>query len=552
MRLTMNRWLAFSSAVVIACMWTTGNGQDLMPPRVMQQLGLTQAWARPVNVPVGAQSIADQQLFVHQQNPHEYVEVVMVPPENQAGDDASASDDGSESQQPQGKVLVRIPTDRIGADGRPIGRKEAERFAGNEIRRLKRRGIKAEINVRTVPRVCLYTIGTDGTLECRDAESGEPQWMVGVGDRRLTYSNIGVDEDYLTIINGSNLIQIEAATGEVMAEVRIKGVPFFGAINAGDFTMIPLSGGGVEGYPLRDPTLDPFSEIVAGNALAMPTKAPDSSRTAWGTDRGFVYVMEMQGSPSVQFRLNTDGIVSGRLASATGDRFFFGSESGQVYGLRATRSGKVLWSTPVGEPFYNAPMVVGGQLLIRSTNGNLYSMAVESGVMTWERPTPNMGDLIASFDGRLYATSLSGALAVIDVETGTRIGTFSEVRPERLLVNNLTDRLYLVSERGDVQCLKLADSDLPKFNIQPDVESAQEEMSAGPKKEPETTPFGPAGGDPFGAGGADPFGAGGADPFGAGGADPFGGGDDGAMDDPFGGGDDAASDDPFGGNPFGG
>jgi hypothetical protein len=118
------------------------------------------------------------------------------------------------------------------------------------------------------------------------------------------------------------------------------------------------------------------------------------------------------------------------------------------------------------------------------------------------------------------------------------------VRPERLLVNHLTDRLYLVSERGDVQCLKSADSDLPKFNVQPDVELAQEELSEEPKKEPETTPFGPAGTDPFGAGGADPFGAGG--------ADPFGGGDDGAMDDPFGGGDDAASDDPFGGNPFGG
>jgi hypothetical protein len=153
-----------------------------------------------------------------------------------------------------------------------------------------------------------------------------------------------------------------------------------------------------------------------------------------------------------------------------------------------------------------------------------------------------MGELIAAFGGRLYATSLSGALAVIDVETGTRIGVFGAVRPKRLLVNNLTDRLYLVSERGDVQCLKTADSDLPKFNVQPDVESAEEESADEPKKEPETTPFGPRDTDPFGDGAADPFG---------GGADPFGGGDAGAMDDPFGGGDNAAGDDPFGGNPFG-
>ena len=302
--------------------------------------------------------------------------------------------------------------------------------------------------------------------------------------------------------------------------------PGYGATNAGEFAMIPMVGGGIQGYPLSDPTIDPFLEQVAGAALALPTKSPDSSRTAWSTDRGFVYVIEMEGTPSLLFRLKTDGIVSGRLAPASGDRFYFGSESGLVYGIRATRSGHVLWVQPVGEPFYNEATVFNDQVLLRSTYGNLFSLHVDDGHMMWERPISSIGNLLGALDGRLYATTLSGVLTVIDLKTGRRIASFPEMLPGKFLVNTVTDRLYLVSESGDVQCLRIDGADLPTFNTQPDANPVTEDEEGAPAKEETTPPFGAGGTDPFGAGGADPFGAGGADPFGGGGADPFGGGGD--------------------------
>ena len=559
----MQRSLAIHLAFLSAAVVTSASANDLMPPHIMQQLGLTQAWARPVPVPAGAQSIADQQLFVHQENPRELVEIVMVPKADaSAAATESASEgagsagngsagNGSAGNGSAGKVLARIPTDQIQANGKPIGRKEAERLATNEIRRLKRRGIEAKINVRTVPRVNLYTLGSDGTLESRDAETGEPNWLVGIGNPRLPYMAIGVSEHFLTVINGANLIQVEAATGDVVVEVPMPGTPGYGATNAGDFAMIPLVGGGIQGYPLSDPTIDPFLEQVAGAALALPMKSPDSSRTAWSTDRGFIYVIEMEGAPSLLFRLKTDGIVSGRLTPASGNRFYFGSEAGLVYGLRATRSGQVMWVAPVGEPFYNEATVFHDQVLLRSTYGNLFSLHVDDGHMTWERPISSIGNLLGALDGRLYATTLSGVLTVIDLETGKRIASFPEMLPGKFLVNTVTDRLYLVSDSGDVQCLRLEDADLPTFNTQPDGNPVIEEEEDGkPVKEKTPPPFGAGGTDPFGAGGADPFGAGGADPFGAGGADPFGAGGDAPMDDPFGGG--GAAEDPFGANPFGG
>jgi hypothetical protein len=280
----MSRCSALSLTLCFALLAGSSAQAQVVPPQVAEQLGLVQAWFRHVQAPMGIQSIADLQLFVHEEDPNEYVEIL---------------------------------TSRPGVNGQPIGLAEAQRLADNEIRRLKRRGVEGTTEVRKVPRVRLYTVSTEGTLECRDAETGEPVWSVSVGDRRLPFLAIGVSEKLLTVINGANLVLVEASSGEVMEELRTLRVPIYGAVNSGDYAMVPTFGSAIQGYRLDNITEKPFLTVVSGNPLALPAKAPGTSRVAWGTDRGFVYVMELDGTPSVLFRLNTDGIVSGRIAAAS-------------------------------------------------------------------------------------------------------------------------------------------------------------------------------------------------------------------------------------------
>ncbi len=516
-------------AVAALCTFQSTHAGDLFPHSVASQLGMEEVWKRYLPVPAGADSIIDQQLYVNSENPHEYVEVSAPVPEG-----TPAYERGERN-----RVWLRIATDQLNAAGEPIGKKEAERLALHEVLRLKRRGFAPVVTTRVVPRVHLYTLGNDGTCECRDAETGEPIWMTRVGDRNLSYFALGVSEDHVSVINGPNLIQLDASNGETMEEVRMMGTPLHGAVHAGNFAMVPTIRDGVEGYPMRDPTIDPFMEVVNGIALTLPTIAPgdDTTRVAWGTSKGYVYVMEMSGEPSVLFRLDTDGIVSGRIAAADGNRFFFGSEAGQVYAIRATRIGKVLWSVPFGEPFYNAPMVVGSQVLIRSTYGNLYSLAVDSGKSTWASSAPSIDELIGAIGDNLYVRTLSGSLAVLNLKTGERIRTYDSVRPGRLLINIHSDRLYMVSDGGAVQCLRPEGHELPSFTQRPDIEIKEEEVKPAAPQAPATPD------NPFGAGNPNPFGdAAPAD-------NPFG---DNNMDggNPFG---DAGGDNPFGAdpNPFG-
>ncbi len=514
--------------------------ETLMAPHVAARLGLTEAWQRTIATPNGGSSIADQQLFVHDTNPHVYVEIIegakADPKPKPAKPDATPP--AATPPVDDAKVLARIAVDVPDESGLPVGLKEAERLASNEIRRLKRRGVEASMRTTEVRRVYLYSIADDGTLEARDAETGRPIWLTRVGMRGLSFGQLGVSEKVLTVVNGSNMIQVNAEDGIVLAEMRTMGSPQFGAINSGDYAMIVTIGGGLEGYPLADPTADPFREMVAGRALASPTRSPSSSKIAWATDQQFVYVMELLGTPSTLFRLHTDGSVVGRVAAASDDRFFFASETGQVYGMKATRSGEVLWATPFGEPFFEEPVILDNQLLVLSAYGRMFCLNTESGDLMWDQPASNIDHILGGFGDQIFAVTQGGSMTVINRDDGATIGTYADVRPGRLLPNTKTNRLYLVSDSGVVQCMRPIDSDMPKFSRQPQSQAVAEEKTEKKKDAGTSSPFDAPGTDPFGAGGADPFGAGGADPFGAGAADPFGA--------PAG---DTA--DPFGSDPFG-
>ncbi len=495
---------------------------ELMSPSLAARLGLEEVWRRQMSVPAGSDSIVDQQLIVHEQNPRVYVEVV----------GKAAEGEGEDSP-----VLFRIPTDLVGADGKSIGKEEAERLARREIRRLKGRGIEAEITSRKVPRVQLYTLADNGAIDCRDAETGAPIWMTQVGRAGLHYGKMGIGERFLTVTNGGNLEKVDVLTGEPINTEAMNSTPMYGAIHAGDYSLVPTIRNGVEGYPLGDTTKEPFMEIVSGLALKPPTKSPSSTKIAWATDRAYVYVMELSGEPSVLFRLDTDGIVSGRITSAAGDRFFFGSESGQVYALQATRTGEVLWSQPYGEPFYQAAFLIRGLLLIPSVYGNLFAIDESSGQMVWQTPARNVREVLGAIEENVFVRMLSGSLGVVDVNTGKFVEIDDSMKPGRSLINERTDRLYFVNSIGTVQCLRPIGKELPllqKTTMPEEQPPAEADEKKKQQPEQETKPA-----DPFANPGGDPFGGDGNDPFGGGGNDPFGGGDQAPMDDPFGG-------DPFG------
>ncbi|HBJ33199.1 MAG TPA: hypothetical protein DDZ51_00245 [Planctomycetaceae bacterium] len=516
------------AGLVCSLVWAcaTVQAKDLLSPYEAERIGMVESWHRQVGAIGGAEAIVDIQIWVQKSIQRELIEVYTK---------------GSASA---GVVTERISLTQKDLRGRPIGKAEAERLAKNSILKLKRRGIEADFRLIKVDQVRLYSLTADGNLTALDAETGEQMWSIRLGRPERGYSSLGINDRFVTVLNGSSMYQVSAMDVETVDKAglrtivpagrpseakRIDGVPLHGAVNSGDHALITTTRRGMETYLLGQPTIEPGFEMFSGKAITKPATYPNSERVMWPTDSSFVYVVDTSGQPSSLFRLGVDGNVEGGVAAASNNRFFFGCTGGRVYAVDATRSGQVLWNQSLGEPFYRVPFVTGDRVLMTSGYGSLHCLNAANGRPAWARPATDVDQVFAHVGNQLVGRDRQHHLVLVDEATGSINGRFNSVFVEKVVINQDTDRCYLVGKGGMVQCLRSSENELPVFlrAIKP-----KDSGDTGSAKPPTGQPAAPAA-DPFGAGAepatpaADPFGAGAgepmADPFGAApGADPFG------------------------------
>ncbi len=496
-------------------------GADLLSPEAAARVGMVESWRRQLSLIGGAQSAVDIKFRIDGKHERHYVEI---------------------SRQHEGvtEVLNRRDVNQLDRFGQPLGLDEAMRLSRLEAMRWKRRKVETEISERKVRQMRIYTVGRDGTIEVRDGETGELIWVTRQGNPDLFSGGVGANDDFVAFVNGTIVYQIDAANGRFIRKTPMRGTPLAGCVIADRHALVPTTHNGVEGFPLYENDELPFLEIVPGRISTKPVRGLGRAYTAFATESRYFYVIETEGEPSAMFRLQTDGVVSSDIAVADLNRFICASESGQVYAIQATRSGKLLWRQSLGQPVYSGVFVSGERVFVSTAYKNLFCLELGSGELAWRGPVAQIDRVLAVADGHVFVRTNSNRLAVLDIESGARVADLKELVIETVVPNRLSDRLYLIGRGGMMQCLRPISSPLPKYDIAGDPRQIDEDSADGtdPYSAPapadkSTQPQAP---DPFG-GQAAP------DPFGAGDSDPFAPAGD--MADPFGG-------DPFGGDPFGG
>ncbi len=230
------------------------------------------------------------------------------------------------------------------------------------------------------------------------------------------------------------------------------------------------------------------------------------------------------------FNVNSKAAVSGPL-TFIGGALYLSDVSGQVSKVKLDRTGAVMWKFMIGEALSAPPMVVDRRFFAANEVGELYCADDETGFQVWSKPAPRVKSILAGSKERLYCRSLTDKLLVIDTKSGSILSESSAGVIGQDIINQLDDRLYLMSAGGTVQCARQAGKEfvMPTFH--------EEQPAATPEAEKPATSTEPASEMPAeGQPEADPFGAGTAEPMAPAGdaADPFAvPGGDGAAANPF-------------------
>ena len=465
--------------------------------------------------------------------------------------------------------VEKISQHDLNAFGQPYGIEGAEAQANLRkeiiIKELEAQGKKPEVNIRaiTLPKSTIYAADLGGNVSAIDADTGKHLWSTKVGKRKDLTTGCGASRDHVAVVNGSTVFLLEAESGKVLWSKRCinspNAAPSVGAKNV----YVPLVDGRLEVFSLENKGLYSKTFVSFGAAIAQPLVT--DSTVSWATTSGHYSVAAADGE-TIQYQLVADGSFTAG-GTADKDTVYVATTNGRVYAFDESR-GSIHWEYETGDRILHKPVVNGRSLYVFAAEGRLHRIDTYTGrpANGWERPISGVRQFVGISRDKIYVLNENDELTAIDKNTGVILSRIRG-RLSQVLPNTHSDRLYIGSDSGLLQCIRESDNSYPIFHADEADKFAADQnkkMEAMADEEPveeddpfaeESDPFADAGGDddPFAEAADSPS----SDPFEGGdsgdgssekGEDPFAGGEDSSnenAEDPFA--DDDDDDDPFGG-----
>ncbi|WP_425396143.1 PQQ-binding-like beta-propeller repeat protein [Aeoliella sp.] len=367
----------------------------------------------------------------------------------------------------------------------------------------------------------LFVLTTAGVIHAMDAETGETHWITRIGNPNYPSLGPAANKKYVALVNGSTLTVLRRDTGVEHMSRRLGGGAGGGPALTETHVYAPLFSGKVEAYALEDEDELTWYYASAGRVFQPATTTMQS--VAWPTQRGYLYVANPEAN-GVRYRFETTGLVNSHPVSFDGN-LFLTSTNGYAYALNEA-TGQQRWRYSTGSSVEHSPAVLAGKVFVTTQAPALHAVSAATGERQWL--TGGINQLAGVSQSRVYGMNRLGDLVTMDLKSGVPLGSLRTSPETTAVVNAQTDRIYLISETGLVQCLHEIGADKPLIHTgeaftedQPAEAPAEEqppaenpfgaEQPAG-EQPPEDNPFGapqPAEDNPFGGGqepAANPFG----------------------------------------------
>jgi len=336
-------------------------------------------------------------------------------------------------------------------------------------------------------------------LQAIDAETGRTLWMNEVGRRDFPSLRPAVNGEMVAIINGSTLHILHRSTGRLLWQRELPGVPGAGPALSELRAYVPMTDGLVLAYRIKailDPAvelglLNPESEEDAkvlkarrlegmrleqdlkpplacqsfGRAMVQPIITRENAGeefAAWPTDRGYLFVGRIDRQDEDRFglmyKLETAADITADptfLPPATEEAsdsgiIFAPSQDGFLHAIRE-QDGTSMWRFSTGEPVLEPAAPIADKVYVATRLGGMYCLAVTTGQQLWW--APGIMRFVAASKDRVYVEDRNGDIVVLHAETGGRLDLIPAAGLKLKLMNLQTDRLFLASETGLVQCL---------------------------------------------------------------------------------------------------
>ena len=378
----------------------------------------------------------------------------------------------------------------------------------------------------------LYVQTTRATLEAIDGETGQKLWSKLVGRPEHPSTPPGVYRDLVATINGSRLYVLNRYNGDLVYETTVNGAPGGGPALSSTYAYVPMVTGMILAYRL-EPVVDAAKDLgkintqemtedekkeaaqkaeedrrlnirirqdyvpalasqSAGRALVQPlvtTQNRDEEFCTWVTDRGYLHVGRIDRRSKdgliVKYRLGAGAMFSNPPAFLPPDSKVVGdsgvvyasSSDGYIYAI-LERGGELLWKFSAAEPAIDSPVVIEDRVYATTELGGMFCLHAKSGKQIWW--AADILHFVAAGKHRIYAADKLGRLRILDAKTGSTIDSLQTTALPVKVCNTETDRIYLGTDGGLLQCLHEVESRKPVVWNESRKPPPEEEVAAKP------------------------------------------------------------------------
>jgi outer membrane protein assembly factor BamB len=323
----------------------------------------------------------------------------------------------------------------------------------------------------------VYCGSDDGHLWALNKRTGLPEWKFPVGgsNRRRIRSSPVVHESRIYFGSYDGVVHCVAAEGATELW-RYEGADWIesspclarelGMLFIALEHSLPGRRGSIAALRMVDGA-KVWEFSVEGHLQASPVFDPQSQRLACGSADGELLFFDPVAR-SLIWRVNLGGKIKSAVAfDGDRDAILAGTMDGSIHSVSIS-TGKVRWSAMTGGAVYSTPLVLGGRVLVTSTDKHLHVFDAENGKPLKRLPT--LGKIFAAphlFNGHIYFGTTAGIVYEIDPISCAVTGQLQ--LPERitdaLAFDDPTGLLFARSYDGKLYAFTRSDASSRTFAI---------------------------------------------------------------------------------------
>ncbi len=399
-------------------------------------------------------------------------------------------------------LLVTIQSaDAIPLGGDLVPREVARRHGLNRawFRQIELNPAYSQITDWKLDHNEFFVVTNVGLVQGIDVNTSDSLWVARIGNPNYPSLGPSVDATRVAVINGSRIYVLNRKTGRLMFEKLIEGAPGAAAVLSKNVVFIPLLDGRIIGYPLDDSPPFPWFHQSVGHAMLPPVVTPDG--LVWATSSGNLYSASGP-DPEVRYKIETRGPFAG-TPSYFDHSIYAVSALGRLFSIDES-TGKVRWKFVLGYPSQSPAVVIGDAVYLTSNQPALFSVERATGVLAWK--LSGIRQFAMATSHHVYGLDFANRLVILQKQNGAPLSHLQLDPDVRVVLNDQSDRLLLISNTGTVQCFHELGAAQPTYygdqptkpaegDAQPPADQPTPPPAKAAPKEIEEDPFGGDSGD---------------------------------------------------------